>query len=103
MRFKHVYFKNKSTLTNKKITNSQLYLFLGSRNLSGSRNEPEEFDHFHGLDDPFDEEFVSNHKRIKERASAAFEEDMAEIRRKRRDMQVIFYFNKINSIFIIKL
>lgn len=29
-----------------------------------------------------------NHRRIKERAAAAFEEDMAELRRKRRDMQV---------------
>lgn len=28
-----------------------------------------------------------NHRRIKERAAAAFEEDMAELRRKRRDMQ----------------
>jgi hypothetical protein len=28
------------------------------------------------------------HRRFKERAAAAFEEDMAELRRKRRDMQV---------------
>lgn len=28
------------------------------------------------------------HRRFKERAATAFEEDMAELRRKRRDMQV---------------
>lgn len=29
-----------------------------------------------------------SHRRFKERAAAAFEEDMAELRRKKRDMQV---------------
>lgn len=68
---------------------------LGSRNLSGNRDEsyddldflidgrgrPVHEDHYEG-------DFVMTHRRFKERAAAAFEEDLAELRRKRRDMQV---------------
>lgn len=39
-------------------------------------------------EDPYEDDFVTTHRRFKERAAAAFEEDMAELRRKRRDMQV---------------
>ncbi|KAG7208559.1 hypothetical protein KM043_014775 [Ampulex compressa] len=38
-------------------------------------------------EDNFEDDFVTNQRRYKERASAAFEEDLAELRRKRRDMQ----------------
>ncbi|XP_072764594.1 uncharacterized protein [Anoplolepis gracilipes] len=66
---------------------------LGSRNLSGNRD-----DFYDGLDfldergrpiqeDPYEDDFVISHRRFKERAAAAFEEDIAELRRKRRDMQ----------------
>lgn len=37
-----------------------------------------------------DEDYVATHRRFRERAAAAFEEDLAELRRKRRDMQVKF-------------
>lgn len=68
---------------------------LGSRNLSGNRD-----DLYDDLDilfdgrgrpvqeDPYEDEFVVSQRRVKERAAAAFEEDLAELRRKRRDMQV---------------
>ncbi|OXU29853.1 hypothetical protein TSAR_003023 [Trichomalopsis sarcophagae] len=61
---------------------------LGSRNLGG-RNE-DDYDFYYGRgysEDPFEDEFVSNQRRFKDRASAAFEEDLADLRRKRRDMQ----------------
>ncbi|KYM96966.1 hypothetical protein ALC62_12343 [Cyphomyrmex costatus] len=64
-----------------------------SRNLSGNRDDFYELDFL--LDgrgrpiqeDPYEDDFVITHRRFKERAAAAFEEDMAELRRKRRDMQ----------------
>ncbi|KMQ94342.1 hypothetical protein RF55_5519 [Lasius niger] len=67
---------------------------VSSRNLSGNRD-----DFYDELDflidgrgrpiqeDAYEDDFVINHRRFKERAAAAFEEDMAELRRKRRDMQ----------------
>ncbi|XP_032685463.1 uncharacterized protein LOC116850840 isoform X3 [Odontomachus brunneus] len=67
---------------------------IGSRNLSGNRD-----DSYEDLDilldgrgrpvqeNPYEDDFVMTHRRFKERAAAAFEEDMAELRRKRRDMQ----------------
>ncbi|XP_018401727.1 PREDICTED: uncharacterized protein LOC108778904 isoform X2 [Cyphomyrmex costatus] len=66
---------------------------IGSRNLSGNRDDFYELDFL--LDgrgrpiqeDPYEDDFVITHRRFKERAAAAFEEDMAELRRKRRDMQ----------------
>lgn len=48
-------------------------------------------------EDPYEDDFVINHRRFKERAAAAFEEDMAELRRKRRDMQVELN-KKINNL-----
>lgn len=39
------------------------------------------------FDDEFEDDFVTQHRRYKERAAAAFEEDLAELRRKRRDVQ----------------
>ncbi|XP_011879642.1 PREDICTED: uncharacterized protein LOC105568522 isoform X2 [Vollenhovia emeryi] len=66
----------------------------GSRNLSGNRD-----DYYDELDflldgrgrpiqeDPYENDFVITQRRFKERAAAAFEEDLAELRRKRRDMQ----------------
>ncbi|EFN88007.1 hypothetical protein EAI_11634 [Harpegnathos saltator] len=69
-------------------------IVAGSRNLSGNRDDSYDdldilFDG-HGRpvqEDPYEDEFVMTHRRFKERAAAAFEEDMAELRRKRRDMQ----------------
>ncbi|XP_018339501.1 PREDICTED: uncharacterized protein LOC108746896 isoform X2 [Trachymyrmex septentrionalis] len=67
---------------------------IGSRNLSGNRDDfYDELDFL--LDgrgrpiqeNPYEDDFVITHRRFKERAAAAFEEDMAELRRKRRDMQ----------------
>ncbi|XP_039306724.1 uncharacterized protein LOC105204082 isoform X2 [Solenopsis invicta] len=65
---------------------------FGSRNLSGNRDDSyDELDFLLGsrsiLEDPYEDDFVLTHRRFKERAAAAFEEDMAELRRKRRDMQ----------------
>ncbi|KAL0110857.1 hypothetical protein PUN28_014063 [Cardiocondyla obscurior] len=67
---------------------------IGSRNLSGNRDDSyDELDFLvdgHGRpvqEDPYEDDFVITHRRFKERAAAAFEEDMAELRRKRRDMQ----------------
>lgn len=40
-------------------------------------------------EDNFEDDFVSVHRRFKERAAAAFDSDLAELRRKRQDMQVI--------------
>lgn len=68
---------------------------LGSRNLSGNRDDS--YDELDFLldgrgrsiqEDSYEDDFVTTHRRFKERAAAAFEEDMAELRRKRRDMQV---------------
>ncbi|XP_018368897.1 PREDICTED: uncharacterized protein LOC108764957 isoform X2 [Trachymyrmex cornetzi] len=67
---------------------------IGSRNLSGNRDDF--YDELEFLldgrgrpiqEDPYEDDFVITHRRFKERAAAAFEEDMAELRRKRRDMQ----------------
>lgn len=38
-------------------------------------------------ENPYENDFVITQRRFKERAAAAFEEDMAELRRKRQDMQ----------------
>ncbi|KYN45196.1 hypothetical protein ALC56_00446 [Trachymyrmex septentrionalis] len=74
--------------------NVALLRSLGSRNLSGNRDDfYDELDFL--LDgrgrpiqeNPYEDDFVITHRRFKERAAAAFEEDMAELRRKRRDMQ----------------
>ncbi|KAK2576309.1 hypothetical protein KPH14_005673 [Odynerus spinipes] len=60
----------------------------GSRNLSGNRG-----DYYDDLDfrafpeEDYEDDFVVNQRRYRERAAAAFEEDLAELRRKRRDMQ----------------
>ncbi|XP_015602505.1 uncharacterized protein LOC107271255 [Cephus cinctus] len=66
----------------------------GSRNLAGTRNDSmEDIDLLHDArgrpvpEDTFEDDFVSTHRRFKERAAAAFEDDLAELRRKRRDMQ----------------
>ncbi|XP_078046572.1 uncharacterized protein LOC144474985 [Augochlora pura] len=40
-----------------------------------------------GYDDDFENDFVVNQRRYKERAAAAFADDLADLRRKRRDMQ----------------
>ncbi|XP_076648613.1 uncharacterized protein LOC143356637 [Halictus rubicundus] len=40
-----------------------------------------------GYDDDFENDFVVSQRRHKERAAAAFLDDLADIRRKRRDMQ----------------
>lgn len=45
-----------------------------------------------GIEDEVEDDFVVGQRRYKERAAAAFAEDLAELRRKRRDMQVIFAF-----------
>ncbi|KAL6429236.1 hypothetical protein ACFW04_008151 [Cataglyphis niger] len=65
-----------------------------SRNLSGNRDDfYDELDFLvdgYGRpiqEDPYENDFVMSHRRFKERAAAAFEEDMAELRRKKRDMQ----------------
>lgn len=66
---------------------------LGSHNPSGYRNDfLDDLDYIYdrAIEDDFEDDFVTSQRRYKERASAAFAEDMAELRRKRRDMQVIF-------------
>ncbi|XP_033205354.2 uncharacterized protein LOC117165935, partial [Bombus vancouverensis nearcticus] len=63
---------------------------LDPHNISGCRNDL--FDDLcyisgRGIEDDFEDSFVINQRRYKERAAAAFTEDLAELRRKRRDMQ----------------
>ena len=71
----------------------------GSRGLAGNYNEYDDLDYIYDgrgraiPEESFEDEFVSTHRRFKERAAAAFEEDLAELRRKRRDMQVTFPFD----------
>ena len=64
----------------------------GSRGLSGNNEYDDSEYPYEGRrmipDEDFEDDFVSNHRRFKDRAAAAFEEDLAELRRKRRDMQV---------------
>lgn len=63
-------------------------MLYSSRNISGTRD-----DYYDDLDlrvypeDDHEDDFVLNQRRYKERAAAAFDEDLAELRRKRRDMQ----------------
>lgn len=45
-----------------------------------------------GIQDDFEDEFVHSQRRYKDRAAAAFAEDLADLRRKRRDMQVTYKF-----------
>ncbi|KAJ8686168.1 hypothetical protein QAD02_021962 [Eretmocerus hayati] len=61
--------------------------YKGSRNLGQDSHEDFDFYYGRGFDDPFDEDFVPSSRQFKERAAAAFEEDMADLRRKRKDMQ----------------
>ncbi|XP_068969019.1 uncharacterized protein [Bombus flavifrons] len=61
-----------------------------SHNVSGYRNDL--FDDLRyiserGIEDDFEDSFVFSQRRYKERAAAAFTEDLAELRRKRRDLQ----------------
>ncbi|XP_033209276.1 uncharacterized protein LOC117168044 isoform X2 [Belonocnema kinseyi] len=66
---------------------------IGSRGIAGNYNEYDDSDYlFDGRsraipEEGSDDEFLSTHRRFKDRAAAAFEEDLAELRRKRRDMQ----------------
>lgn len=50
-----------------------------------------------GIEDNFEDDFVLTHRRYKERSAAAFAEDLAELRRKRRDMQVANKFKACAS------
>lgn len=66
------------------------FQILGSHNPSGYRNDfLDDLDYIYdrAIEDDFEDDFVTSQRRYKERASAAFAEDMAELRRKRRDMQ----------------
>ncbi|XP_076247895.1 uncharacterized protein LOC143187558 [Calliopsis andreniformis] len=78
-----------STDTNPLIDSSQA-LILGSRNLSGNHNDLYDgldFIYDRGIEDDFQDDFVLTQRRYNERAAAAFAEDLADLRRKRRDMQ----------------
>lgn len=80
-----------------------IYIFgtiLGSRHLTGTRDETFDDDldclydgYSRGCnpEDDIEDEFVSIQRRFKQRAADAFEEDLAELRRKRRDLQVSFF------------
>lgn len=75
----------------------------GSRGLAGNYSEFDDFDFYDGRgrmipEENMDEDYVATHRRFRERAAAAFEEDLAELRRKRRDMQVTFTFHQQNQI-----
>ena len=64
---------------------------LGSYNPSGYRNDfLDDLDYMYdrGIEDDFEDDFVVTQRRYKERAAAAFADDLADLRRKRRDMQV---------------
>ncbi|XP_058797370.1 uncharacterized protein LOC131667734 [Phymastichus coffea] len=70
--------------------NTRQNAILGSRNLGGRSDSYDDLDFCYGRghsEDPFEDEFVSSQRRFKDRASAAFDEDLAELRRKRRDVQ----------------
>lgn len=54
-------------------------------------------------ENPYEDDFVITHRRFKERAAAAFEEDLAELRRKRRDMQVELNERMTNNFKILKI
>ncbi|XP_012147767.1 uncharacterized protein LOC100875687 isoform X2 [Megachile rotundata] len=63
---------------------------IGSRNLSGNRNDYyDDLDYIYAGDiqDDIEDDFVLSQRRQRERAAAAFAEDLADLRRKRRDMQ----------------
>lgn len=69
---------------------------LGSRNLGEAKIDAEDdLEYvFNGLgraipDDEIDDDFLLSQRKFKERAANAFEEDLAELRRKRRDIQVV--------------
>lgn len=82
-----IFFFNKIEISNITVQ------ILGSHNPSGYRNDfLDDLDYIYdrAIEDDFEDDFVTSQRRYKERASAAFAEDMAELRRKRRDMQVIF-------------
>ncbi|XP_057328413.1 uncharacterized protein LOC130669489 isoform X3 [Microplitis mediator] len=64
----------------------------GSRNLGGSKEDNDQRVIFEGFsqrisEDDMDDNFVSVQRRFKERAAESFEEDLAELRRKRRDLE----------------
>nr|XP_033324461.1 uncharacterized protein LOC117219416 isoform X2 [Megalopta genalis] len=63
---------------------------IGSRDLAGNRNcfyDGMDYMYDRGYDDDFENDFVVSQRRYKERAAAAFADDLADLRRKRRDMQ----------------
>ncbi|XP_076162896.1 uncharacterized protein LOC143144414 isoform X1 [Ptiloglossa arizonensis] len=63
---------------------------MSSRDILGNRNDfYDGLDYMYdrGIEDNFEDDFVLTHRRYKERSAAAFAEDLAELRRKRRDMQ----------------
>ncbi|CAL7951023.1 unnamed protein product [Xylocopa violacea] len=75
----------------RKVPQHHVYILLfRSYNLSGNRNEfLDDLDYIYdrGIEDEFEDDYVQSQRRYKERASAAFAEDLADLRRKRRDMQ----------------
>lgn len=78
--------------------------FLGSRNLGGSKEDNDQRFVFEGLsqrmsEDDMDDNFVSVQRRFKERAAESFEEELAELRRKRRDLEVNIF--KYDDIYVI--
>ncbi|XP_034951451.1 uncharacterized protein [Chelonus insularis] len=66
---------------------------IGSRHLTGTRGDEDYADFlYEGYgrpipEDDIEDDFVFLQRRFKQRASEAFEEDLAELRRKRRDLQ----------------
>lgn len=83
---------------------SQLWrnVITGSRNLAGNRNDSyDDLDFLYDFrarpDEEHDDDWVMARRRFKERAAAAFEEDLAEIRRKRRDMEVVYFDENPNK------
>ncbi|KAH0563558.1 hypothetical protein KQX54_001976 [Cotesia glomerata] len=76
--------------------NEQSHTFKCSRNLDGSNIEIERFffDEYNPRicsEDNMDNNFVLMQRRLKDRATESFEEELAELRRKRRDLEVIFF------------
>lgn len=66
---------------------------LGSYNPLGYRNDfLDDLDYMYdrGIEDDFEDDFVVAQRRYKDRAAAAFADDLADLRRKRRDMQVTY-------------
>lgn len=91
------YFIFKSMKTEKQLLRYLVKTIAGSRNLSGHRNGFDEMDFLcdynsRSPDYENDDDYLLAQRRIKERAAAAFEEDLAELRRKRRDMQVTLHY-----------